>query len=149
MTPKSPDLAELCRTNGLRLTGQRRIIADVVTAAHDHPDVVEVHRRAEIIDPGIALSTVYRTLRLFADIGLIESHTFDGGRARIERATGEHHDHLIDITTGRVIEFRSDVIERLQTEIARRLGYVLTGHRLELYARPVAAKPSSKRRKGR
>jgi len=149
MTSKSADLAELCRTNGLRLTGQRRIIADVVTAAHDHPDVVEVHRRAEIIDPGIALSTVYRTLRLFADIGLIESHTFDGGRARIERATGEHHDHLIDITNGRVIEFRSDVIERLQTEIARRLGYELTGHRLELYARPVAAKPSSKRRKAR
>ncbi len=144
MPAKSTGLAELCRKNGLRLTGQRRVIADVVSAAHDHPDVIEIHRRASALDPRIALSTVYRTLRLFAGIGLVETHTFEGGRARVERKTGEHHDHLIDITTGKVIEFRSDAIERLQNEIARRLGYELTGHRLELYARPL--KPRRKPR---
>lgn len=127
----------MCRKNGRRLTGQRRVIAAVVSAAHDHPDVVEIHRRAAQIDPRIALSTVYRTLRMLAEIGLVETHTFEGGRARVERATGEHHDHLIDTTTGKVIEFRSDAIERLQAEIAQRLGYELTGHRLELYARPM------------
>jgi Fur family ferric uptake transcriptional regulator len=137
MNPKSSDLARLCRARGRRLTGQRRIIADVVAAAKDHPDVIEIHRRAAGIDPRIALSTVYRTLKMFAEIGLIESHTFDGGRARIEPAPTRHHDHLIDVTTGKVIEFRSDAIERLQAEIARRLGYELTGHRLELYARPI------------
>ena len=140
MSSNATGLAELCRKNGLRLTGQRRIIADVVSAAHDHPDVVEIHRRAAVVDPRIALSTVYRTLRMFSQIGLVETHTFEGGRARVERKTGEHHDHLIDVTTGKVIEFRSDAIERLQTEIARRLGYELTGHRLELYARPVKAR---------
>ncbi len=143
------DLADLCRTRGLRLTGQRRVIADVIAAAHDHPDVIEIHRRAAAIDPRIALSTVYRTLKMFADIGLIESHTFDGGRTRIEPATGRHHDHLIDITTGNVIEFRSDAIERLQAEIARRLGYELTGHRLELYARPLPGRKAAGERKGR
>jgi Fur family ferric uptake transcriptional regulator len=137
MSTKPADLAELCRKNGRRLTGQRRVIAEVVSAAHDHPDVVEIHRRAARIDPHIALSTVYRTLRMLAEIGLVETHTFDGGRARVERATGEHHDHLIDTTTGKVIEFQSDAIERLQAEIAQRLGYELTGHRLELYARPI------------
>ena len=147
--PETADLADLCRKNGRRLTGQRRVIADVVSAAHDHPDVIEIHRRAVAIDPGIALSTVYRTLRMFADIGLVETHTFEGGRARVERATGEHHDHLIDITTGKVIEFRSDDIERLQTEIARRLGYRLTGHRLELYAEPMPGRASPARRKAR
>ncbi|MGE5266952.1 MAG: Fur family transcriptional regulator [Deltaproteobacteria bacterium] len=137
MSTKTSDLAELCRKNGRRLTGQRRVIAEVVSAAHDHPDVLEIHRRAARIDPRIALSTVYRTLRMLAEIGLVETHTFDGGRARVERTTGEHHDHLIDTTTGKVIEFRSDAIERLQAEIAQRLGYELTGHRLELYARPI------------
>lgn len=144
MPAKTVNLAELCRKSGRRLTGQRRVIADIVSAAHDHPDVIEIHRRAAAVDPGIALSTVYRTLRMFAEIGLVETHTFEGGRARVERATGEHHDHLIDISTGKVIEFRSDAIERLQNEIAHRLGYELTGHRLELYARPIKG-----RRKGR
>ncbi|MCU0955251.1 MAG: transcriptional repressor [Hyphomicrobium sp.] len=144
MSTKKADLAELCRKNGRRLTGQRRVIAEVVSAAHDHPDVVEIHRRAAQIDPRIALSTVYRTLRMLAEIGLVETHTFDGGRARVERATGEHHDHLIDTTTGKVIEFRSDAIERLQAEIAHRLGYELTGHRLELYARPMKSRRRSR-----
>jgi Fur family transcriptional regulator, ferric uptake regulator len=111
MSTKSSDLAEMCRKKGRRLTGQRRVIAAVVSAAHDHPDVMEIHRRAVEIDPRIALSTVYRTLRMLAEIGLIETHSFEGGRARVERATGEHHDHLIDTTTGEVIEFRSDAIE--------------------------------------
>lgn len=149
MSSKSANLADLCRKNGRRLTGQRRVIADVVSAAHDHPDIIEIHRRAATVDPGIALSTVYRTLRMFAEIGLIETHTFEGGRARVERATGEHHDHLIDITTGKVIEFRSDAIERLQNEIARRLGFELTGHRLELYAQPLPGRGPPSRRKTR
>lgn len=140
MSQKVADLVALCRSRGRRVTGQRKVIADVVSSSHDHPDVIEIHRRAVAIDPGIALSTVYRTLKMFSEIGLIESHTFEGGRARIEQATGEHHDHLIDVTTGKVIEFRSDVIERLQTEIARKLGYELIGHRLELYARPVRSR---------
>ncbi len=128
MSTKKADLAELCRKNGRRLTGQRRVIAEVVSAAHDHPDVVEIHRRAAQIDPRIALSTVYRTLRMLAEIGLVETHTFD----------------VIDTTTGKVIEFRSDAIERLQAEIAHRLGYELTGHRLELYARPMKSRRRSR-----
>jgi Fur family ferric uptake transcriptional regulator len=121
---------------GRRMTGQRRVIADVIQTARDHPDANEVHRRATAQDPKISLSTVYRTLRLFAQVGLIEQHTFDGGRTRIERTPNQHHDHLIDIETGRVIEFKSPEIERLQARIAQRLGYELTGHRLELYGRP-------------
>ena len=123
---------------GRRMTGQRRVIADVIRSANDHPDANEVHRRATAQDPRISLSTVYRTLRLFAEVGLIEQHTFDGGRTRVERAPNQHHDHLIDTATGRVIEFKSAEIERLQTKIARRLGYELTGHRLELYGRHVS-----------
>lgn len=122
---------------GRRLTGPRRIIADVLQAAHDHPDVAEIHRRAAQKDPRISLSTVYRTLKLFAEIGLIEQHSFGGTRTRVERTPNEHHDHLIDVTTGRVIEFRSDEIERLQAAIAKQLGFELTGHTLELYGRPI------------
>lgn len=122
---------------GRRMTGQRRVIANVIQAAKDHPDANEVHRRAMAQNPNISLSTVYRTLSLFAQVGLIEQHTFDGGRTRIERKPNQHHDHLVDIATGRVIEFKSAEIERLQAEIARRLGYELTGHRLELYGRPL------------
>ena len=130
---------------GQRMTGQRGIIAEVVQAAHDHPDVAEIHRRAAARDPRISLSTVYRTLRLFAEIGLVEQHSFGGQRARIERTPNRHHDHLIDITSGRIIEFRSDEIERLQREIAERLGYELTGHTLELYGRPLDGRSSSSR----
>ncbi len=126
-----------CAQQGLRMTGQRRVIARVVGEADDHPDVEELHRRAALSDSRIALSTVYRTLRLFEDTGIIERHQFRDGRARYERAEREHHDHLINIETGDVIEFRSQEIEDLQAQIARKLGYRLVYHRLELYAVPL------------
>lgn len=135
MAGAAAGILDRCRKQGRRMTGQRRVIAEVVTAAKDHPDVTELYRRAARIDPKISLSTVYRTLKMFAEDGLVEQHTFKGGRSRIERADAVHHDHLIDTDTGKVIEFRSEEIERLQTEIARKLGYELTGHRLELYGR--------------
>ncbi len=122
---------------GRRLTGPRQLILDVVRSANDHPDVAEIHRRVAARDSRISLSTVYRTLRLFAELGIIEQHSFGGHRVRVERTPTRHHDHLIDVTTGRVIEFRSDEIERLQREVAERLGYQLTGHTLELYGRPI------------
>ncbi len=129
------DLIELCRLRGLRITGQRRIIAETIAASRDHPDAQELHRRAEKRDPTIAVSTVYRTLKLFAELGVVERHSFEGGRARIESAMTVHHDHLIDEETGKVIEFRSAEIEALQLKIASDLGYELTGHRLELYGK--------------
>jgi Fur family transcriptional regulator, ferric uptake regulator len=135
--PRPLTLLERCRAEGRRVTGQRRVIAEVISEAYDHPDVQEVFARASARDPRISLSTVYRTLNMFMEIGLIEAHSFEGGRARVERATGVHHDHLIDIETGQVIEFTSDMIESLQAEIARRYGYELTGHKLELYGRKV------------
>lgn len=137
-----------CQDNGLRLTGQRRVIARVIAEAHDHPDVEELHRRAATVDGRISLSTVYRTLKLFEDHGIIARHGFRGGpamrdgRARYEKADGEHHDHLIDLESGRVIEFRSEEIERLQAELVRKLGYRLIDHRLELYAVPLTPKKS-------
>ena len=119
------------------MTGQRRVIARVLGEAEDHPDVVELHRRAAGVDDRISLSTVYRTVKLFETEGIIEKHAFRDGRARYERAAGEHHDHLIDLASGKVIEFHSEEIEALQTEIARRLGFRLVSHRLELYAVPL------------
>ena len=133
-------LLDRCRKQGRRITGPRKVIAEVVVEATDHPDVAELHRRVARVDPGISLSTVYRTLKLFAEEGLVEQHSFKGGRSRVEQADDKHHDHLIDIETGKVIEFRSEEIERLQTEIARKLGYELTGHRLELYGRRSATR---------
>jgi Fur family transcriptional regulator, ferric uptake regulator len=135
MKPQGMTLLETCKAQGRRITGPRKLIAEVISLAKDHPDAAEIHRRVSKKDPGISLSTVYRTLRIFAEIGLIEQHSFEGGRFRIERIDGQHHDHLIDTDTGKVTEFRSDEIERLQTEIARSLGYELTGHKLELYGR--------------
>jgi Fur family ferric uptake transcriptional regulator len=135
MTGPKATLLDVCKAQGRRITGQRKIIASVISSATDHPDASEIHRRAVRQDARISLSTVYRTLKIFAEIGLIEQHSFDGGRFRVERASGAHHDHLIDTESGKVIEFRSDEIERLQAEIARSLGYELTGHRLELYGR--------------
>ena len=129
-----------CRRQHLRVTGPRRAIAEVIATSADHPDAFAIFQRVAAIDSGISLATVYRTLKLFAQHGLIERHSFEGGRARIERAAERHHDHLIDTTTNKIIEFRSDEIERLQAEIARRLGYELTGHRLELYGRPIKPK---------
>lgn len=122
------------------MTGQRRIIARVLSEARDHPDVEEVHRRAHALDARISLSTVYRTLRLFAEKGILERHDFGHGRGRYEEASRRHHDHLVDVDSGRVIEFSNDEIEALQERIARDLGFSLVGHRLELYGVPLAKK---------
>nr|WP_245444058.1 Fur family transcriptional regulator [Microvirga sp. KLBC 81] len=126
-----------CRDKGLRMTGQRKIIAQILDNAADHPDVVELHRRAAEVDDRISLSTVYRTVKLFETEGILERLDFRDGRSRYEQAAREHHDHLINLETGDVIEFQSDEIEALQTEIARRLGYKVVYHRLELYAVPL------------
>lgn len=126
-----------CRAHGLRMTGQRRVIARVLGEAEDHPDVVELHRRAAAVDDRISLSTVYRTVKLFETEGIIERLELRDGRARYERAPQQHHDHLINLETGDVVEFRSEEIEALQTEIAKRLGFRLVYHRLELYAVPL------------
>jgi Fur family transcriptional regulator, ferric uptake regulator len=126
-----------CRDKGLRMTGQRKIIAQILDDAADHPDVVELHRRAVEVDDRISLSTVYRTVKLFETEGILERLDFRDGRSRYEQAAREHHDHLINLETGDVIEFHSDEIEKLQTEIAKRLGYKVVYHRLELYAVPL------------
>jgi Fur family ferric uptake transcriptional regulator len=135
--PRKIDLEALCNEKGLRITDQRRVIARVLGSSRDHPDVEELYRRASEIDDKISMSTVYRTMKLFEDAGIIEKHDFGDGRSRYEQAPNEHHDHLINLRTGKVIEFRSEEIEKLQIEIARRLGYKLVDHRLELYALPL------------
>ena len=119
------------------MTDQRRVIARVLSNAHDHPDVEELYRRAHAVDPHISIATVYRTVRLFEESGIIERHDFRDGRSRYEEATESHHDHLIDMKTGQVVEFVDPEIEKLQQEIARRLGYKLVDHRLELYGVPL------------
>jgi Fur family ferric uptake transcriptional regulator len=126
--------------HGLRMTGQRRVIAQVLSGAHDHPDVEEVHRRAAKVDDRISLSTVYRTIKLLSERGILERHDFGAGRSRYEQASREHHDHLIDIETGKVIEFKNEEIERLQNLIAKELGFRLVGHRLELFGVPLKPK---------
>jgi len=126
-------LEKLCLEKGMRMTDQRRVIARVLSVSEDHPDVEEVYRRASQIDPRISIATVYRTMRLFEEEGIVERHDFRDGRARYEEVTEEHHDHLIDVETGDVVEFQNDEIERLQEFIARELGYRLVDHRLELY----------------
>ncbi|VAW15516.1 Ferric uptake regulation protein FUR [hydrothermal vent metagenome] len=131
------ELEKLCIDKGMRMTGQRRVIARVLSEADDHPDVEEVHRRAAEHDPRISIATVYRTVRLLEDAGILERHDFRDGRSRYEQVTEVHHDHLIDIQTGRVIEFRNEQIEKLQEIVARDLGYRLVDHRLELYAVPI------------
>jgi Fur family ferric uptake transcriptional regulator len=130
-------LEQLCVEKGMKMTGQRRVIARLLSDAADHPDVEELHRRAAAIDPRISIATVYRTVRLFEEANILARHEFGDGRARYERAPESHHDHLIDIKSGKVVEFQSEEIEALQREIARRLGYNLVDHRLELYAVPV------------
>lgn len=139
--PKQPRresrLERLCAARGLRMTGQRRIIAQILSDADDHPDVEEVYRRAAEHDPRISLSTVYRTVRLLEDEGIIERHDFGDGRARYEPSGHEHHDHLIDVTTGNVIEFTNEEIERLQERVAAELGFKLIGHRHELFGMPL------------
>ncbi|MDA5194684.1 Fur family transcriptional regulator [Govanella unica] len=121
----------------MRMTDQRRVIARVLSQAEDHPDVEEVYRRSTAIDPHISIATVYRTVRLFEEAGILERHDFRDGRSRYEQVSERHHDHLINIETGEVIEFRNEEIEKLQVEIARKLGFKLIDHRLELYGVPV------------
>ena len=130
-------IEQLCVDKGMKMTDQRRVIARVLSDAHDHPDVEEVHRRSAKIDPRISIATVYRTVRLFEEASIIEKHDFGNGRSRYEEVPDEHHDHLIDIQSGRVVEFRSAEIEALQEAVARRHGFRLVGHRLELYGVPV------------
>lgn len=137
-------LEQLCVDKGLKMTEQRRIIARVLSEAADHPDVEAVHRRAVALDPKISIATVYRTVRLFEEANILARHDFGDGRARYEEATSDHHDHLIDMQTGHVIEFRNEEIEKLQRQVAERLGYRLVGHRLELFAVPLAGKAERK-----
>ncbi len=134
--PRDLSIIERCAARGLRLTGQRRVIADVIDSADDHPDVEELHRRATARDAGISIATVYRTVKLFEEAGILDRREFGDGRARYEDAERDHHDHLIDLTTGAVIEFVDPEIEALQERIAARLGYDLRDHRLELYGVP-------------
>lgn len=139
MAQSQSRIEAMCAEKGLKMTEQRRIIARVLSQAEDHPDVEEVHRRAAADDPKISIATVYRTVRLLEEANLIDRHDFGDGRSRYEDAGGDHHDHLIDVTTGRVIEFQNEQIEKLQDVIARELGYQLVGHRLELYGKPLRA----------
>ena len=133
-----PDrIEQICIAKGLRMTDQRRVIARVLSSSDDHPDAEELHRRASAEDPRISLSTVYRTVRLFEEAGIIERHDFRDGRSRYEEVGDEHHDHLIDLKSGEVVEFVNEEIERLQEAIARKLGYKLVDHRLELYVVPL------------
>ncbi len=130
-------ITERCEAKGLRMTGQRRTIAKVLEASKDHPDVEELHARAAKVDAGISIATVYRTVKLFEEAGIIERLEFGDGRARYEDAEREHHDHLIDMNSGEVIEFVDPEIEALQEKIAKKLGYQLKGHRMELFGVPL------------
>ena len=127
------DLEQLCADKGLRITEQRRVIARVLSESDDHPDVEMVHERANKIDPGISIATVYRTVRLFEEAGILDRHDFGDGRARYEAAPEAHHDHLIDVESGKVVEFVDPELEALQKQIAEKLGYRLVDHRMELY----------------
>jgi Fur family ferric uptake transcriptional regulator len=127
---------KLCMEKGLRMTEQRRIIARVLSDASDHPDAEELYRRASALDPHISIATVYRTVKLFEDAGILERHDFRDGRSRYEEIPEAHHDHLIDVQTGKVVEFRNEEIEKLQRRVAEELGFELVDHRLELYGVP-------------
>lgn len=142
-------IEKLCIEKGLRMTGQRRVIARVLSQSHDHPDAEELHRRAAAIDPHISIATVYRTVRLLEEAGILERHDFRDGRSRFEEVPDEHHDHLIDVQSGKVIEFHNDQIEELQRMVAEKLGYKLVDHRLELYGVPIDSngKDAVKRKK--
>ena len=127
------DVEALCADKGLRITEQRRVIARILSESEDHPDVETLHGRASAIDPKISIATVYRTVRLFEEAGILARHEFGDGRARYEAASDEHHDHLIDVETGKVVEFVDEELEALQRRIAEKLGYRLVDHRMELY----------------
>tara|TARA_B100000953_G_scaffold190623_1_gene156942 strand:+ start:28 stop:444 length:417 start_codon:yes stop_codon:yes gene_type:complete len=126
-------LEELCRKRGVRLTEQRKVIAEIMTSSSDHPDVDELHKRINKIDSKISIATVYRTVKLFEEAGVVSKHDFKGGKARYEKSPEEHHDHLIDVNSGEIIEFVDEDIEILQKKVADKLGYTLVDHRLELY----------------
>ena len=126
-------LEELCKKKGVRLTEQRKVIAQVMTSSSDHPDVDELHQRINKIDSKISIATVYRTVKLFEEAGVVSKHGFKGGKARYEKSPEEHHDHLIDVNSGEIIEFVDEDIELLQKKVADKLGYTLVDHRLELY----------------
>jgi Fur family ferric uptake transcriptional regulator len=130
-------LERLCVEKGLKMTDQRRVIARVLSESDDHPDVESVYQRASQIDPRMSLATVYRTVRLFQEADILAKHDFGDGRSRYESVPLEHHDHLIDVATGKVVEFFDEEIEKLKETIAQRLGYTLVGHRLELYGSPI------------
>jgi Fur family ferric uptake transcriptional regulator len=140
MPDRKSKLEQICVEKGLKMTEQRRVIARVLSEASDHPDVEAVHRRATAIDSNISIATVYRTVRLFEEAGILAKHDFGDGRARYEETPQEHHDHLIDIQSGKVVEFHNDEIEELQRRIAEKAGYRLVGHRLELYGVPLEGK---------
>jgi Fur family ferric uptake transcriptional regulator len=138
-------IEKLCIEKGLKMTEQRRVIARVLSEAADHPDVEELYRRATELDPRISIATVYRTVRLFEEANILERHDFRDGRARYEEAPETHHDHLINLHTGEVIEFRNEEIEKLQRRVAEDLGFELVDHRLELYAVPLRSASGGKR----
>ena len=133
----SQTILDQCEIKGLRMTNQRRVIAEIIENTFDHPDVEELYNRASAIDDSISIATVYRTVKLFEESGILDKLEFGDGRARYENADREHHDHLIDINSGKVIEFVDNEIEKLQELIALRLGYELRGHKLELYGVPI------------
>ena len=140
-------LEQLCIERGMKMTEQRRIIARVLSDADDHPDVEDLYQRSVKLDPKISIATVYRTVRLFEEAGLLDRHDFGDGRSRYEQASDDHHDHLVDVQSGAIIEFHDEEVEELQRQIAARLGYSLIGHRMELYGvelNDVIKKPGSK-----
>jgi|TARA_B100002003_G_scaffold60392_1_gene55825 Fur family ferric uptake transcriptional regulator len=130
----SSDIENKCIQKGIRLTDQRKLVAKVMSDSHDHPDVDELHKRVNKLDPKISIATVYRTVKLFEEAGVVAKHDFKGNKARYEQAPHDHHDHLIDINTGEITEFVDEDIEKLQKKVAEKLGYKLVDHRLELYA---------------
>ena len=131
--PNPIDIEAICAERGLRITEQRRVIAKVLSESTDHPDVEKLHERASAVDPGISIATVYRTVRLFEEAGVLDRHDFGDGRARYEASPEAHHDHLIDVETGKVVEFVDPELEALQRQIAEKLGFRLVDHRMELY----------------
>jgi Fur family transcriptional regulator, ferric uptake regulator len=138
--PQLSRIEEACIVNGMKMTEQRRLIARVLSESSDHPDVEQVYQRASELDPRISIATVYRTVRLFEEANIIERHDFGDGRGRYEELTDDHHDHLIDVQSGKVIEFQNEEIEHLQERIAREHGFELIGHKLELYGVPIGSR---------
>jgi len=126
-------IEDKCKAKGVRLTDQRRLIAKTMSESSDHPDVDELHKRVNKVDQKISIATVYRTVKLFEESGIVEKHDFKGGKARYEQSPDNHHDHLIDVNTGKIVEFVDEEIEKLQIKVAEKLGYELVDHRLELY----------------